>query len=171
MAGSYHIEQSKIIEHFYHCRKICCIVLIKTWYLKNGLCFIVSSLLASYKNLFNRAISGLPWCCGDKKSTCQFKRHGFNPWVGKMPWSRKWHDTIYCLLKYSLKLFFEHLLFLRHCVTMSWVHAWEQNKMIQGPLEIGWKFKINIQSERERKLLQVLRMTTSKVRSAGKDSK
>ena len=28
--------------------------------------------------------------------TCQcrrLKRHGFNPWVGKMPWSRKWQPT------------------------------------------------------------------------------
>ena len=25
-----------------------------------------------------------------KESTCQCRRHGFNPWVGKIPWSRKW---------------------------------------------------------------------------------
>ena len=31
-----------------------------------------------------------------KESTCQcrrFKRHGFDSWVGKMPWSRKWQPT------------------------------------------------------------------------------
>ena len=31
-----------------------------------------------------------------KESACQrrrHKRHGFNPWVGKIPWSKKWHPT------------------------------------------------------------------------------
>ena len=28
-----------------------------------------------------------------KKSTCQCRRHGFNPWVRKMPWRRKWQPT------------------------------------------------------------------------------
>ena len=31
---------------------------------------------------------------GGKEYTCQRvrqERHGFNPWVGKIPWSRKWH--------------------------------------------------------------------------------
>ena len=32
------------------------------------------------------------WCSG-KEFTCQFrrcKRHEFDPWIGKIPWSRKW---------------------------------------------------------------------------------
>ena len=35
------------------------------------------------------------WCSG-KESTCQCrrcKRCGFDPWVGKSPWSRKWKPT------------------------------------------------------------------------------
>ena len=31
-----------------------------------------------------------------KEPTCQgrrHKRHWFNPWVGKMPWRRKWQPT------------------------------------------------------------------------------
>ena len=31
-----------------------------------------------------------------KELTCQcrrFKRHGFNPWVGKIPWKREWQPT------------------------------------------------------------------------------
>ena len=35
-------------------------------------------------------------------STCQFRRHkrpGFDPWVGKIPWSRKWHHTLVILLE------------------------------------------------------------------------
>ena len=34
------------------------------------------------------------WLSG--KATCQFRRHGrrgFNPWVGKIPWRRKWQPT------------------------------------------------------------------------------
>ena len=30
----------------------------------------------------------------DSKSVClQCRRPGFNPWVGKIPWRRKWHPT------------------------------------------------------------------------------
>ena len=28
-----------------------------------------------------------------KESTCQCKRHRFDPWVGKIPWRRKWQPT------------------------------------------------------------------------------
>ena len=28
-----------------------------------------------------------------KESTCQSRRHGFDPWVGKVPWRRKWQPT------------------------------------------------------------------------------
>ena len=29
------------------------------------------------------------WLSG-KEPTCQYRRPGLNPWVGKTPWSRKW---------------------------------------------------------------------------------
>ena len=29
----------------------------------------------------------------DKESTCQCRRRGFNPWVGKIPWRRAWQPT------------------------------------------------------------------------------
>jgi len=35
------------------------------------------------------------WCSG-KVSSCQcrsHKRHRLNPWVGNIPWSRKWQPT------------------------------------------------------------------------------
>ena len=32
------------------------------------------------------------WLSG-KESTCQCRRCGFNPWVRKMPWRRKWQPT------------------------------------------------------------------------------
>ena len=37
-----------------------------------------------------------PGGASGKESTCQCRRHkrcGFNPWVGKIPWSRKWQPT------------------------------------------------------------------------------
>ena len=30
---------------------------------------------------------------GGKEPTCQCRRHGFNPWVEKILWSRKWQST------------------------------------------------------------------------------
>ena len=36
---------------------------------------------------------GLPWWLSGKKSACQCRRFGFNSWVGKIPWSRKWRPT------------------------------------------------------------------------------
>ena len=35
---------------------------------------------------------GTRWCSG-KESTWQLRKHGFNPRVGKMPWSRKWQPA------------------------------------------------------------------------------
>ena len=39
---------------------------------------------------------GFPGGASGKESTCQCRRHkrcGFSPWVGKIPWSRKWQPT------------------------------------------------------------------------------
>ena len=35
----------------------------------------------------------LPRWLSGKESPCQCRRHVFDPWVGKMPWRRKWHPT------------------------------------------------------------------------------
>ena len=35
----------------------------------------------------------LPRWLGGKESTCQHWRCGFDPWVGKIPWTRKWQPT------------------------------------------------------------------------------
>ena len=37
--------------------------------------------------------SGLPRWHSNKESTCQCRRCGFDPWVGKMSWRRKWQPT------------------------------------------------------------------------------
>ena len=39
---------------------------------------------------------GFPGGAGCKESTCQCRRHkrpGFDLWVGKIPWRRKWQPT------------------------------------------------------------------------------
>ena len=37
---------------------------------------------------------GLSWWLNDKESACQCRRPGFNPWIGKIPWIRKWQPTL-----------------------------------------------------------------------------
>ena len=38
-------------------------------------------------------ITRLPRWISGKDSACQHRRHGFDPYVGKIPWSRKWQPT------------------------------------------------------------------------------
>ena len=42
---------------------------------------------------FSRIPGGLPRWLSGKESTCQCRRLGFHPWVGKIPWRRKWQPT------------------------------------------------------------------------------
>ena len=37
--------------------------------------------------------SKLPWWLHGKKSAYQCRRRGFDPWVGNIPWRRKWQLT------------------------------------------------------------------------------
>ena len=34
-----------------------------------------------------------------KESACQCRRHVFDPWIGKIPWRRKWQPTQYSCWK------------------------------------------------------------------------
>ena len=45
-------------------------------------------LWAGYLNFL-----GFPGGSVGKESTCQCRSHRFNPWVGKIPWRRKWQPT------------------------------------------------------------------------------
>ena len=48
------------------------------------------------KNLTHSSSNGFPSGDSGKESTCQCRRHKrrwFNPWVRKIPWSRKWQPT------------------------------------------------------------------------------
>ena len=42
--------------------------------------------------------SCFPWWLSGKESTGQCRRPGFNPWVRKIPWRRKWQPTLVFLL-------------------------------------------------------------------------
>jgi len=43
-------------------------------------------------------ILGFPGSSDGKESACKFRRPEFNPWVGKIPWRRKWLATpVFCL--------------------------------------------------------------------------
>ena len=53
----------------------------------------LSVLLLSGKNFWT-----FPKWLGGKESTCQCRRCGFNPWVGKIPWRRKRQPTPVFLL-------------------------------------------------------------------------
>ena len=48
-------------------------------------------LVTIYRWLFPWA--RLPWWLSGKESTCQCRRCGFEPQVGKIPWRRKWQPT------------------------------------------------------------------------------
>ena len=58
--------------------------------------------LSSNNTIFLPSSNGLPWWFRGTQSTCQCRRQrrcGFNPWVGKIPWSRRWQPTPVFLLK------------------------------------------------------------------------
>ena len=43
--------------------------------------------------LMGKIEGGLPWWLSGKETTCQCRRLGFDPWVRKIPWSRKCQPT------------------------------------------------------------------------------
>ena len=43
----------------------------------------------------------VPWWLSREESACQCRRLGFDPWVGKIPWIRKWPLTPVFLLEES----------------------------------------------------------------------
>ena len=51
---------------------------------------IVPFLLAA---LFYSSDDIPPRWLGGKEPACQYRRLGFNPWVGKIPWRRNWQPT------------------------------------------------------------------------------
>ena len=53
---------------------------------------LLNSLNSEFSgNLYNH---GFPWWLSGKESTCQCRRCRFDPWVGKIPWRRKWLNPL-----------------------------------------------------------------------------
>ena len=54
---------------------------------------ILCKIIPEYVNMWWLHFKGLQ--CGGSgiEPACQCKRHGFDPWVRKMPWRRKWQPT------------------------------------------------------------------------------
>ena len=50
------------------------------------------------KNGSRRFQMGLPRWLSGKESFCQCRKRGFDPWLGKLPWRRKWQPTPVFLL-------------------------------------------------------------------------
>ena len=50
-------------------------------------------LMPRIKMMVKKKLRGLPWWLSGKESACEFRRHGFDPWVGKIPCRRKWQPT------------------------------------------------------------------------------
>ena len=56
---------------------------------------MLGTLLSTLKTLSYLALD-FPGGASGKESTCQCRRHKkceFNPWVGEIPWGRKWQAT------------------------------------------------------------------------------
>ena len=47
----------------------------------------------NYTPIKKMKILGFPGGASDKELACQCRRHGFNSWVRKIPWRRKWQPT------------------------------------------------------------------------------
>ena len=58
--------------------------------------YITPTHLDIFTELFN-----LPRWPRGKEFACQCRRCGFNPWVGKIPWRRKWQPTLVFLSEKS----------------------------------------------------------------------
>ena len=52
-----------------------------------------STLLITYSIDNDILTDGFPWWLSSKESTCQCRRYGFNPWVGKILWKWKLQPT------------------------------------------------------------------------------
>ena len=57
----------------------------------------IGNLRLDYESIYIwLPLSWLPRWQSDKEFSCQYRRyrkHGFNPWVRKMPWSEKWQPS------------------------------------------------------------------------------
>ena len=55
--------------------------------------FIICSYIITINMQCLFSLKGFLGGSDGKESICQCRRHGFDPWVGKIPWRRKWQAT------------------------------------------------------------------------------
>ena len=67
-------------------------MVLKLLYIHEQKMKLHSHVISLKQNSDIKKSMGLPWWLSGKKS-CQCKRRGFNPWVGKIPWRREWQPT------------------------------------------------------------------------------
>ena len=63
---------------------------------ETGVCFVFLALDFVWSWMLVNFWEGFPGGAGGKAPTCQFrrhKRHGFDPWIRKIPWRRPWQPT------------------------------------------------------------------------------
>ena len=83
------------LSHSHYC---CCCHLNKNSHLSTFL-GILQGYLSPEKSLLGRyyyslfTYTRLPWWLSGKEFAGQCRRHGFDPWVGKIPWRRRWQPT------------------------------------------------------------------------------
>ena len=89
---------------------------------------------------------GLPWWLRGQSVCLHRGRPGFDPWVGKIPWRRKWQPTPVCLpgeshgrrslVGYSPRgrkhrlhftLFIHCVLFTRNLINIQWMKEWQRD--------------------------------------------
>ena len=64
----------------------------------------------------------LLWLSG-KEPSCQCKRHGFDPWSGKISWKRKWQPTLgffFLIIIFNWKIIALQY-FVGFCHTSTWI--------------------------------------------------
>ena len=57
----------------------------------------MSKELNHFPKKVNIYFCGFPWWLSGKEPSCQCSTHGFDPWVRKIPWRRKWQPTLVSL--------------------------------------------------------------------------
>ena len=89
---------------------------------------------------------GLPRWCSGKESTCRcrrYKRHGFNPWVGKIPWSRKGQPLQYSCLENSTDRGAWRATV--HGVSQVWLNMYTRTRLyMSSSINQAWKTAHNI---------------------------
>ena len=99
-------------------------------------------LVVYFYNNSNQDLLHTSWPCScmshGKESTCQYKRGkrcGFDPWVGKIPWKKKWQPSLVFLPGKSMDT--GAWWAIAHGVTKS-QHNWAHEQVVSGHQLLGY---------------------------------